>query len=75
MASKFYGRHHELVDRYEISIYQMIIDLFPFKRYINSSMSDNPFIKSDVFNILVNRGACVVHFMFLVPCCNICYVF
>jgi hypothetical protein len=27
---KFYGRHHELFDRYEISISQMTMDMFPF---------------------------------------------
>ena len=26
---KFYGRHHELVDSYEISVSQMITDMFP----------------------------------------------
>jgi hypothetical protein len=27
---KFYGRHNDLVDSYEISISQMTMDLFPF---------------------------------------------
>jgi hypothetical protein len=27
---KFFGRNHELVDRYEISISQMTMNLFPF---------------------------------------------
>ena len=27
---KLYGRDHEQVDRYEISISQMMIDIFPF---------------------------------------------
>jgi hypothetical protein len=30
LQQKFYGRPHELVDRYEASIYQMVMDLLPF---------------------------------------------
>jgi hypothetical protein len=28
LLRKFYGRHHDLVDRYEISVSQMTMDMF-----------------------------------------------
>jgi hypothetical protein len=31
LLQKFYGRHHHLVDRYEISVIQMTVDLILFR--------------------------------------------
>jgi hypothetical protein len=36
----FNGRHHELVDRYEISISQMSMDLLSEDFFFNSSITD-----------------------------------
>ena len=41
------GRHHELVNRYEISIYQMVIDLFPLRRFRLSSFTEKIFSGTD----------------------------
>ena len=44
---KFYGHHQELVDRYEISIYQMEMNLFYFMYIFSSSVSENTFTGYD----------------------------
>jgi len=35
----FYGRHYELVNRYDISISQNAMDLFPLYRFVRPSIT------------------------------------
>jgi hypothetical protein len=47
MTNRFYGPHLELVDRYEISIYQLAIDLYLFTIFVLCSTTDTTFIGID----------------------------
>jgi hypothetical protein len=44
---QFYGRHRNLVDRYEISTSQMTMDLLPFTRCFLSSITAKTFTRLD----------------------------
>jgi len=39
----FYGRHDNLIDRYEISLSQMILDLYFLRKYFLSSITATTF--------------------------------
>jgi hypothetical protein len=60
---KFYGRHHDLVDRYGISVSQMTMNIFTIYQ-------GNPDRNHGLWNI-VSTERYILHMQVLLECCYI----